>query len=320
MHAISTASWTAEQPRLPRNPTRVPRFDAASALFAAIALSAATWSATMEQTAEPRTNSAEQSNVSSATPLPAPAGAEWMFAGYGGVPYTYPSDVTLTKSGLHDVTAKQVAWDGKPFVNPIYYGARIVRFGAGRTGTMLDFTHSKTIARLQEEIEFAGTLNGAPAPARATLRDIFRRLEASHGHNMLTLNGLFRLPSLGLRLQPYVGIGAGVSLPHAEVQMANSDKRTYEYQVAGPVGQALLGLEVRTQRVSYFFEYKFTLAPYVMPLSEQDGSWLPLDLARQLRNWLSGEEPPGGHASTTLISHQGIFGLGIRSAPIVAAP
>jgi lipid A oxidase len=318
MHFISIASWTAGQLRSPRNPTRVSRFDAGSALFAAVALTAAAASATMDQTAEPRTGSTAQSDAPHAK-LAAP-GAEWMFAGYGGVPYTYPSDVTLTKSGVHDLTAKQVNWDGKPFINPIYYGARIVRFGAGRTGTMLDFTHSKTIARLQEDIEFSGTLNGAPAPARATLRDVFRRLEASHGHNMLTLNGLFRLPSLGLRLQPYVGIGAGVSLPHAEVQMAGSDKRTYEYQVAGPVGQALLGLEVRTQRVSYFFEYKFTLAPYLMPLSEQDGSWLPLDLARQLRNWLGGEEPPGGYAATTLVSHQGIFGLGIRSAPIAVAP
>lgn len=320
MPSISTASWTAEQPQSRQTPARFSRFDAASALFAAVALSSVTWSATMEQTAEPRKDGAAQSSARSAMPAPAPAGAEWMFAGYGGVPFTYPSDVTLTKSGVHDFTAKQVGWDGKPFINPVYYGARIVRFGAGRTGAMLDFTHSKTIARLQEEIEFTGTLNGAPAPARATLRDIFRRLEASHGHNMLTLNGLFRLPSLGLRLQPYVGLGAGVSLPHAEVQMANSEKRTYEYQLAGPVGQALIGLEVRTQRVSYFFEYKFTLAPYLMPLSEQDGSWLPLDLWRQFRNWMSGEEPPGGHASTTLVSHQGIFGLGIRSAPIAAAP
>jgi lipid A oxidase len=139
----------------------------------------------------------------------APPGAEWMFAGYSGVPYTYPSDVTLVKKGVHDFTAKDVAWDGKPFVNPIYYGARIVRFGEGRTGAMLDFTHSKTIARLQEEADFVGTLNGAPAPARATLRDIFRRLEASHGHNMLTLNGLFRLPSIGPRFQPYVGLAFG---------------------------------------------------------------------------------------------------------------
>jgi lipid A oxidase len=102
--------------------------------------------------------------------------------------------------------------------------------------------------------------------------------------------------------------------------MANADKRTYEYQVAGAVGQALIGFEIRTARVSYFFEYKFTLAPYLMPLSEQDGSWLPLDLWRQFRNWMSGEEPPGGYASTELTSHQGIFGLGIRTAPAIAAP
>jgi hypothetical protein len=250
----------------------------------------------------------------------APPGAEMMFAGYSGVPYTYPSDVKIEKSGLHDFTAKDVPWDGKPFVNPIYYGARIVKFGSGRTGAMLDFTHSKTLARLDEEALFTGTLAGAPAPERAKLRDIFKKLEASHGHNMLTLNGLFRLPSFTPRLQPYVGLGAGVTLPHSEVQMAASKARTYEYQVAGPVAQALIGLEIRTQRVSYFLEYKFTWAPYEMPLSEREGSWLPLDLWKQFQSWLSGNEPPGGRLTTQLTSHQGIFGLGIRSAPIAAAP
>jgi hypothetical protein len=248
----------------------------------------------------------------------APPGSEFMFAGYGGVPYTYQSDVVIKKDGLHDVTVRNVAWDGKPFVNPIYYGARIVRFGEGRLGTMLDFTHSKALARLDEDAAFEGTLNGAPAPERAKLRDIFRKLEASHGHNMLTLNGLLRLPGITARIQPYVGLGAGVSLPHSEVQFAKADKRTYEYQVAGPVGQALIGLELRTARVSYFFEYKFTFAPYEMPLSEREGSWLPLDLWNQFRDWLSGTEPPGGRLTTTYASHQGIFGLGIRSAPAAA--
>jgi hypothetical protein len=45
---------------------------------------------------------------------------------------------------------------------------------------------------------------------------------------------------------------------------------------------------------------------------------LPLDLWRQFQNWLSGEEPPGGRLTTTLVSHQGIFGLGVRSAPVAA--
>lgn len=255
----------------------------------------------------------------SASETAAPSGSELMFAGYSGVPYTYPSDVTVNKPSVHDFTAKDVQWDGKPFVNPIYYGARIVRFGAGaRVGTMLDFTHSKTLARLDEDTAFTGTLNGAPAPERARLRDIFRKLEASHGHNMLTLNGLLRLPNLTWRIQPYIGLGAGVTLPHSEVQFANSETRTYEYQVAGAIGQALFGIELRTARVSYFLEYKFTFAPYTMPLTERDGAWLPLDLWSQLSNWLSGKAPPSGHLTTTLASHQGIFGLGIRSAPLAA--
>lgn len=310
-------TWTSElaRDRLPKTATRTA--EVLSALFAAAALVAVTGPLVLEQSVDGRQSASTDGTASSHAGL-APPGSEVMFAGYGGVPYTYPSDVLVKKDGLHDLTVKDVPWDGKPFVNPIYYGARIVRFGAGRLGAMLDFTHSKALARLDEDAAFEGTLNGAPAPERARLRDVFRKLEASHGHNMLTLNGLLRLPSITSRIQPYVGIGAGVSLPHSEVQFAKADKRTYEYQYAGPVGQALIGIELRTARVSYFFEYKFTLAPYEMPLTEREGSWLPLDLWSQLQNWLSGTEPPGGRLTTTYASHQGIFGLGIRSAPVAA--
>jgi len=293
--------------------------EAASVLFAMVALAVATAPVVIEQStdgAAPRSASAEAS--SSAV---APRGGESMFAGYMGAPYTYPSDVTIRKTGRHDFTAREVPWVGKPFTNPVYYGARILHwFGSGRIGTMLDFTHSKTIADLDKEVNFTGTLNGAPAPERAALRSIFDHLEASHGHNMLTLNGLFRLPSLGARLHPYVGIGAGVALPHSEVRFESNPARTYEYQYAGPVGQALIGIELRTPRVSYFIEYKFTFARYLMPLSERDGSILFIDLWNQVRDWLSGTEPPGGRLTTDLASHQIIGGIGIRTAPAVAAP
>lgn len=313
----TSGAWTSERSRRPRPKPATRLTETLSAFFAAASLVIVAAPIVIEQSVDGSRPDAARNTATAQTTL-APPGRELMFAGYGGVPYTYPSDVVVKKNGLHDLTVKNVAWDGKPFVNPIYYGARIVRFGAGRVGTMLDFTHSKALARLDEDTAFEGTLNGAPAPERARLRDIFRKLEASHGHNMLTLNGLLRLPSITARIQPYVGLGAGVSLPHAEVQLANADKRTYEYQYAGPVGQALIGVELRTARVSYFFEYKFTLAPYEMPLSEREGTLLPFDLWSQFRNWLSGTEPPGGRLTTTYTSHQGIFGLGIRSAPVVA--
>ncbi|MCC7251495.1 hypothetical protein [Hyphomicrobium sp.] len=316
MRIAAGSAWTSELSRGPRSTSSPRLIEVVSTFFATVALATVVAAPIVIEQTTDGSRPGAAANGTTAPATSAPPGRELMFAGYGGVPYTYPSDVSVTKTGLHDFTAKNVAWDGKPFVNPIYYGARIVHFGGSRIGTMLDFTHSKTLARLDEEAAFTGTLNGAPAPERATLRDIFRRLEASHGHNMLTLNGLLRLPSFSLKLQPYVGLGAGVSLPHSEVQFANADKRTYEYQVAGFVGQALFGIELRTSRMSYFLEYKFTFAPYEMPLSERDGTLLPFDLWRQFRDWLSGEEPPGGRASTTFASHQGIFGLGIRSAPL----
>jgi lipid A oxidase len=318
MRVLSAGAWTAIEPRAIGVRRRARLADVFMSSFAICALAAVMVPVTIPQ-------ATEGAPGERASPVQGPSTGlgrtDLTFAGYSGVPYTYPSDVVFKKSGLHDFTVHDVPWDGRPFKNPIYYGARIVGYGGGgRIGAMLDFTHSKALARLDEEAAFTGTLGGQPAPERVTLREVFKKLEASHGHNMLTLNGLLRLPSFGFKLQPYAGLGAGVSLPHSEIGFANAGQRTYEYQMAGPVGQALLGIEVRTARMTYFLEYKFTVAPYWMPLSERDGSWLPLDLWKQFQDWMSGEEPPGGYASTTYVSHQGIFGLGVRLTPAPAAP
>ncbi len=269
--------------------------------------------------AMPDANPQSQPNVRAALDAP-PAHAwdptrETMVAGYLGVPYTYNSDVRIKSPPATDVTVKDVAWQGKPFTNPIYYGVRVVRWGAGgRTGAMLDFTHSKAISDPKQEALFEGTIDGHPAPERALIKDMFGKLEASHGHNMLTLNGLWRMPSLSSRLFPYIGFGAGISLPHSEVHLRAHPSRTYEYQFAGPVAQGLIGLEIRLQGMSYFVEYKFSFADYAMPLTHRDGYVLFSDLWLQFKRWWSGEAPPGGWATTTYTSHQVIGGLGKRFA------
>lgn len=245
----------------------------------------------------------------------APPTKEMMVAFYGGAPYTYPSRVTLKKDGVHDFTVDGVEWRGEPFNDPIYYGVRVVNwFEGGRSAAMLDFTHSKTIGELDKEVNFNGLLNGEPAPAKAKLGEVFRRLEASHGHNMLTLNGLLRLVDLHPRLSLYGGLGAGVNLPHSEIQLMKGGGRTYEYLYTGPAGQFVIGLEFRIPRMSYFLEYKFTFAQYDVPLSELDGTKIGLfaDLYRQALRWWSGEPPPGGILSKNLVSHQAIGGIGVR--------
>lgn len=245
----------------------------------------------------------------------APRARETALAFYGGIPNTLPSDVIVQKGDVHDFTIRDVQWEGKPFVNPIYYGVRTTRWQTPRSGAMLDFTHSKAISLRDIRHTITGTMGGKPAPADGTVDEMFGKLEASHGHNMLTLNGLLRLPSITARLSPYVGVGAGISLPHMEVDL-KGEARTYEYQYAGPVGQALAGIEVRLPRVSLFLEYKFSLAPYDVPLSGRNSSdFLPQDLWRQFQSWLSGDEPANGRLATTFTSHQVIGGLAVRFAP-----
>jgi hypothetical protein len=298
--------------------------DVAGSLAAIAVLTVAAMTAVMQESAdtlEPAREAAEARPGPRATA--APPTKEFMVGAYAGAPYTYASDVTIKNGGTQDFTAEKVGWDGEPWDDPIYYGVRVVRwFEGGNRGAMLDFTHSKVLARMNEEPVFRGILDGAPAPARARIGDIFRKLEFTHGHNMLTLNGLWRLPSLNARLSPYLGVGAGVSLPHSEVQMKTERGRTYEYQYTGPALQALIGLEFRVPRMSYFLEYKFTFARYEAPLTHRDGSILFVDLWRQLTRWFSGDAPPGGFISTLLASHQVLGGLGVRvgTAPAPTAP
>jgi lipid A oxidase len=293
-------------------------FNALSAAAAAILLTASTAATVIEQSAldgESRRASAGGADGSAVR-----RGAETVVGAYSGAPYTYPSPVTIGKKD-DSFTIDPVHWYTDPFHNPIYYGARIVRWFSGRAGMMIDFMHSKAIAQRDDEASFSGTIDGKPLPPRARISDIVKKLEFSHGHNMLMLTGLVRLPDLGARLSPYAGLGAGALLPHTEVELAQGKHpRTYEYNFAGPTGQALVGLEVRLSRMSFFVEYKFTYADYEAPLSEKDGSWLGGDLWRQLMRWFHGEPPPGGHVSTTVASHQIVGGLLVRITPRAATP
>ncbi len=247
-------------------------------------------------------------------------GRETAFGAYLGAPYHYPSDYKLKQPGRHDATIRHVEWYTHPFENPLYYGARIQRwYAGGRTGSMIDFVHSKAYAPLERAAKFEGTIDGKPVPETAKIGDFFKRLEFTHGHNMLTFNGLVRFAGFSARLLPYAGLGAGVSLPHSEMHLDSDPARTYEYQYTGPTAQALFGLEFRTRTGSVFLEYKFTIADYRAPVTHRDGSWLPIDLWNQFSRWRLGIEPPGGWGETRLTSHQVVGGFLVRFVPAEAA-
>ena len=244
---------------------------------------------------------------------------ETTVGGYLGVTHTNPSTVTIRNadvipnSGTTDMTVSGFGWDGKPFKSPIYYGLRAIRWAdGGRVGALLDFTHAKAISRFDDTATFTGRRDGKPLPDKARLGDAFKHLEFSHGHNMLTLNGILRLGNFPV--QPYVGAGAGISLPHTEIGFRDEPGRTYEYQYAGLTGQVLAGLEFRIGRTSVFLEYKLSYSPYDVPLSGVvNGHYLVTDLWRQFRAWTRGESPAGGRLRTPLLTHHGIGGVMIRA-------
>lgn len=247
---------------------------------------------------------------------------ETLIAGYGGVTHTQASDVHFAKPGVTDLTAHDVQWIGRPFKSPIYYGVRGMHWpGSSRFGSMLDFTHAKAISVREQTVRFSGTRNGQPADGTRLNDDTFRHLEFSHGHNMLTLNGLVSLGRLAPMLRPYLGGGFGVSLPHTEVQFRDDAQRTYEYQITGPVGQVVAGLEIRLPRSSILLEYKFSLAPYWVPLSGRDGRKgnAFIDYWNQISSWVRGEAPEYGTLTTTLATHHAIVAVGYRHAGAPAA-
>ena len=323
----SSGIWRGDWPRARRNDRR----QIAYAMAAVVALVVHSVAGANGDRYEQQVNKAEPTVVSASTRAAGPRisalNPEFVIGGYSGATYTHPSVVAITKPGAIDMTVRDFNWIGLPFKAPIYYGIRVQRWNpVGGIGSMVDFTHAKAIAVASDQATFTGTRDGKPVEPKAQINKVFRHLEFSHGHNMLTYNGLFRWPSLGRLsgpIRPYVGAGGGITLPHTEIGFADKNTRTYEYQFAGLVGQVLGGVEINLGRTSVFAEYKFSFSPYEVPLSEEPrGFILFTDLWRQFRAWATGEAPPGGRLATNLATHHANFGLLVRlgSPPAASAP
>lgn len=166
--------------------------------------------------------------------------------------------------------SNSVGWEGKPFEMPPFWGARLTywtdRFE--NWGGAIDFAHTKVYADLGGNV---GT--------------VYNTLEFTDGLNLLTANLMYRYPNES-RFTPYAGIGAGVAIPHVEVNFVSTGQGAFDYQVTGPAVQGLIGVDIAiTEHVSTFLEYK---ANY---------SWNEADLAN------------GGSLETNILSNQFIIGL-----------
>jgi len=154
---------------------------------------------------------------------------------YGGDQTAPHSNVSVT-----DGTEFRTSWEGKSFDFPLYYGARgtwwMDSMGMPNAGLSIDFSHAKVY----------GNPDDRPVG--------WSHFEFTDGLNLLTANAFWRF-STEDGFRPYVGLGAGISIPHVEVDRTSGETR--EYQYGGPTVQVTAGVDyMLTENWSVFAEFK----------------------------------------------------------------
>ena len=169
--------------------------------------------------------------------LPAAAMAEVELSFYGGLQSALPSDVTVSGDPVISDETINVAWEGKSFDAPPYYGIRATIWSSSEFGYGLDFAHNKVYPK--------ALLAG------------YDTLEFTDGLNTLTVNAYRRWENAIGDLTPYVGGGLGLAIPHVEV--TNGTSETFGYQVTGPAATWIAGASYPiNDKWSVFGEYKGT--------------------------------------------------------------
>ncbi|MEM6478491.1 MAG: outer membrane beta-barrel protein [Pseudomonadota bacterium] len=181
--------------------------------------------------------------------IASPALAEWELSFYLGYQTAPHSDVEGTIPGT-GAFSEFVKWEGRPFDMPPYYGLRATRWLNETTGVAFELNHAKVYAS-DEDLTALG----------------FSDLEFTDGLNLLTVNYMRRFPDAARRFVPYVGAGAGLSIPHVDV--SNGTSTTFEYQITGPAVVWIAGASYPFNETwSGFVEYK---GSYSMNEADLDG-------------------------------------------------
>ncbi len=181
---------------------------------------------------------------------------------YGGFTTARDSDVILKQPNGTDMVLKDVSWNAEPRKMPPYHGFRGTWwFPPGRSlGAMADLVYIKVVANRDRVVRQSGTRDGVTVPEKEAASATFRRLEFTDGLNLLTGSVIYRMPFFG-RIRPYIGFGAGLSVPHAEVQRRDISQRTFSFQWTGFAFHAFAGIEFGvTKSGSVFTEYRLSYA------------------------------------------------------------
>ena len=141
-----------------------------------------------------------------------------------GASHTATNTITVTPDTGAAVSLADVAYEGRAFKAPIYYGYRLSWFGdtTSRVGVEAEFTHAK-------------------AYATDTHSAVLTTFQQSHGLNLAFGNLAWRsAPSCGGRCRLVTRGGLGISLPHMESTYRGVHREQYQYGgIAWQVGTGI---------------------------------------------------------------------------------
>jgi opacity protein-like surface antigen len=198
--------------------------------------------------------------------MAAPARADWVVAGSIGGAATQAATLRIEQPALgSDFEVRDVAFAGRSFASPVYYGYRILWAGRrqARVGFEAELIHLKVYADAGALVPVRGTIRAAPVDGTMRFGDVVERFSISHGLNLLFGNLVVRQPIGGTgsvqdrRLVLAVRLGAGPTIPHPESTIGGRTQEQYEWgRVAG---QVAAGIEYRvTAHLAAIAEYKVT--------------------------------------------------------------
>lgn len=175
---------------------------------------------------------------------------------YGGY-QTAPHSTVVSPLG-----SAFVAWQGKSFAPPPYYGMRATIWNDAGFGWGVDINHAKVYA---------------DNPASYG----FDRLEFTDGLNIITATVMQRYAPRG-RVTPYLGAGLGVAIPHVDIKPAGQ-AHTFGYQLTGPAVKWIAGASMPiSPRLSAFAEYTGTYSDHKVDLAS--GGTLRTDIVTNAVN------------------------------------
>ena len=201
------------------------------------------------------------------------ARSEMQVGFYMGQSITPRSDVTMKAPDDTDITLKNLKWKSDSFRPSPYYGGRAIDWNSRvpALGAMVDYTHAKATADRTQTVSQSGKRSGKQVTPNEPFEATFRKLEFTHGLNLLTINSVYRAAGLHRRIIPYAGIGIGFTIPYVHARFHGQPKSedVLEAQMTGIVYQVLGGIEWRvfkSDRRSVFTEYKLNYTTHDVKL------------------------------------------------------